>query len=55
MVFQYLALRGANDHRGARRLRRTIEQAINLRAYTQNRNALLRRLLEVVGTAGAGG
>ena len=35
-----------DDHRGARRLRRTIEQANNLRAYTQNRNALLRRLLE---------
>lgn len=46
MVFQYLALRGADDHRGARRLRCTIEQANNLRAYTQNRNALLRRLLE---------
>lgn len=47
MVFQYLALRGADDHRGARRLRCTIEQANNLRAYTQNWNALLRRLLEL--------
>jgi glycosyltransferase involved in cell wall biosynthesis len=46
MAFQYVALRAARDYHGARRLRRTIEQANNLRAYTQNKNALLRRVLE---------
>jgi glycosyltransferase involved in cell wall biosynthesis len=45
MVLQYLALRSARDFRGARRVRRTVEQANNLRAYTENRNELLRRVM----------